>query len=334
MKAVVLDKYDKNGRELILKDIPVPEITADEVLVKIVTAGVNPLDNMIIKGEVKLIVPYKCPLIMGNEFCGIIEKLGRNVTGFDVGDRVYACMPLDKIGAFAEYTAVDYRAIARVPDYLSDEEAAAVPLTALTALQAYELMGLKKGDTLFISGGTGSVGAMAIPIAKSLGATIYTNGSGDSEERVRSLGADHFINYKKEDYAEILSDVDCVLDTLGERELAKELTILKQCGSIVSLRAMPNGEFAKRSDMCAVKQFVFKMAGSKFDKMAAAKGQKYYFIFVHEDGEGLQNVSKIFTEKQINASVDGVFSLDDVNKALQKVASGGSKGKTVIRISN
>ena len=333
MKAAILNGYNKNGCEIEVRDIPVPEISPDEVLVKIRTAGVNPLDNMIIKGEVKLIVPYKFPLVMGNEFCGIIEKTGANVNGFEVGDRVYARMPLAKIGAFAEYTAIDYRAIAKVPEYLSDEEAAAVPLTALTALQSYELMGLKQGDKLFISGGTGSVGAMAIPIAKSLGATVYTNGSADNEKRVLSLGVDRFIDYKKEDYADILSDVDCVLDTLGERELAKELTVLKQGGSIVSLRAMPNGEFAKRSDMCAVKQFVFKMAGSKFDKMAAEKGQTYYFIFVHEDGEGLRKVSEIFTEKQIHASVDGVFSLYDVNKALQKVAAGGSKGKTVIHIS-
>ena len=173
---------------------------------------------------------------------------------------------------------------------------------------------------------------MAIPIAKSLGAIVYTNGSADNEERVLSLGADRFIDYKKEDYADILSDVDCVLDTLGKRELAKELSVLKKGGSIVSLRAMPNGEFAKRSEMCAVKQFVFKMAGSKFDKMAAKRGQTYYFIFVHEDGEGLRKVSEMFIKKQIHASVDGVFTLDDVNKALQKVASGGSKGKTIIQL--
>ena len=159
MKAAILDQYDKNGRALAVRDIPIPEISADEVLVRVRTAGVNPLDNMIVRGEVKLIVPYKFPLVMGNELCGIIEKLGSNVTGFAVGDRVYARMPLDKIGAFAEYTAIDHRVIAKVPDHLSDEEAAAVPLTALTALQAYELMGLKQGDTLFISGGTGSVGA-------------------------------------------------------------------------------------------------------------------------------------------------------------------------------
>lgn len=168
MKAAILDKYDKKGRDIQIKDIPIPEISNEDVLVKVHTAGVNPLDNMIIMGEVKLIVPYKLPLVMGNEFCGIIEKLGDGVKGFKQGDRVYGRMPLSKIGAFAEYIAVDFRTISLVPDYLSDEEAAAVPLTALTALQSYELMGLAKGSTLFISGGTGSVGAMAIPIAKSI----------------------------------------------------------------------------------------------------------------------------------------------------------------------
>ena len=119
-----------------------------------------------------------------------------------------------KIGAFAEYTAIDSSAIAKVPEYLSDEEAACVPLTALTALQAFDLMHAKAGESVFISGGTGSLGAMAIPVAKSLGLKVITNGNGASEERVRKLGADEFIDYKKADYADVVSDVDYVLDTL------------------------------------------------------------------------------------------------------------------------
>ena len=102
MKAAILNKYDKNGVDVEIKDIPVPEIGNDDVLVKIVYAGVNPLDNMIIRGEVKLITPYKLPLVMGNEFSGIVEEVGINVSDFKKGDRVYARMPLDKIGAFAE----------------------------------------------------------------------------------------------------------------------------------------------------------------------------------------------------------------------------------------
>lgn len=332
MKAAILEKYASDGRELVIKDVPVPEVGDNEVLVNIKAAGVNPLDNMIVRGEVKLIVPYKFPLIMGNEFAGVVEKTGSKVAGFKKGDRVYARMPLDKIGAFAEYASVRADALAKIPDYLSFEEAASVPLTALTAWQAYELMNVQKGGKLFISGGTGSVGAMAIPIAKSLGLTVITNGSGDNEERVRSLGADQFIDYCKENYADIISGVDYVLDTLGDKELENEFKILKDGGSLASLRGLPNGEFAKRMRMPLYKRAAFMIAGKKYDKLAAKRGQRYHFIFVHEDGEGLKKISEIFNDKKVQTSVDEIFSLDDINKAMKKVASGRSKGKTIIKI--
>jgi NADPH:quinone reductase-like Zn-dependent oxidoreductase len=333
MKAAIVNGYDKNGRDLVLEDIPIPEVGDQEALIRILTAGVNPLDNMIIRGEVKMIVPYKLPLVMGNEFVGVIEKVGAGVGKYSVGDRVYGRMPLGKIGAFAEFAAVHQDAIAKVPEYLSDEEAACVPLTALTALQALELVQPKAGETIFISGGTGSLGAMAIPVAKSHGLTVVTNGSAENRERVLALGADRFFDYKTEDYAEGLSDVDYVLDTLGDRELPKEFGVLKSGGRLVSLRGMPNGEFAARTGMPAFKRVLLKLAGLKYDRMAAKKNQKYHFIFVHEDGAGLERISEIFAERRIEASVDEVFSLDDVNKALNKVAGGRSKGKTVIKIS-
>ena len=333
MKAAVLTGYDKNGRMLEIRDVPVPEMKDNDVLVKIHTAGVNPLDNMIIRGEVKMIVPYSFPLVMGNEFVGMVEKVGRNVKKFQPGDRVYGRMELKRIGAFAEYAAIDQGAITRVPEYLSDEEAASVPLTALTAMQALALMKPKKGETLFISGGTGSLGAMAIPVAKSYGLTVITNGNGASEERVRRLGADRFIDYKKEDYAKALSNVDYVLDTLGDRELEREFSILKDGGSLVSLRGMPNGEFAARTGMSMIKRLLLKVAGRKYDQMAAKRDQKYYFVFVHEDGAALERISEIFGQNHLEASVDSVFALDDVNEALKKVASGGSKGKTILKVS-
>lgn len=333
MKAAILNAYDKNGCDLEVKDIPIPEINSQEILVKIHTAGVNPLDNMIIRGEVKMIVPYKLPLVMGNEFVGVVEKAGAGVSRFAAGDRVYGRMPLSRIGAFAEYVAIDQWAVARVPECLSDEEAACVPLTALTALQALELMNPKSGETIFISGGTGSLGAMAIPVAKSHGLTVITNGSAANKDRVCALGADRFIDYKTEDYAEVLSDVDYVLDTLGDRELPREFGILRNGGKLVSLRGMPNGEFAIRTGMPALKRVILTFAGCKYDQMAARKNQKYYFVFVHEDGAGLERISEIFAERHIEASVDEVFALDDVNKALKKVAGGKSKGKTVITIS-
>ena len=177
MKAAKVKKYDKNNIKLMIADVERPPIGRKDVLVKVRAAGINPLDNMISRREVKMIVPYKLPLTAGNEFVGIVEELGEEVSGFDVGDRVFARLPLARIGAFAEYLAVDEGAIAKVPDYLTDIEAVAVPLTALTIMQALELMNAEAGKTIFISGGTGSVGAMAIPIASAKGLTVITNGS-------------------------------------------------------------------------------------------------------------------------------------------------------------
>ena len=329
MKAAILNK--KNS-PLEIKEIPIPEINDDEVLVKIMYSGVNSLDNMIVREEVKLITPYKYPLVMGNEFSGVIKKVGSNVSGFCEGDRVYARMPLDKIGTFAEYVAINNDAISKIPDYLSFEEAACVPLTALTAVQSFELMNVKAGEKIFISGGTGSLGAMAIPIAKSMGLYVITSGSERNRQRVIDLGVSEFIDYKTQDYSEILSDVDYVLDTLGESELEKEFKILKPGGSLVSLRGLPNQEFAKRMGLSAVKKLLFKFAGLKFDKLAAKKNQKYYFLFVESNGKQLERISEIFEEKNIKPSVDTVFELSDINKALDKVDKGGSKGKTLIKI--
>lgn len=332
MKAAILEKYDKNGRDLVVRDVPMPAVGPNDVLVRVRAAGVNPLDNMIVRGEVRLIVGYKTPLVMGNELVGTVEETGASVTGFAKGDRVFCRMPLDRIGAFAEYAAIDAGALAKVPDYLSDEEAACVPLTSLTAQQAYGLMNVKTGDSLFISGGTGSVGAMAIPVAKSLGLSVATSGNAASRERVEALGVDTFIDYRTQKIGDVLHDVDHVLDTLGDKALPEEFQILKTGGNLVSLKAVPNGAFARRMGLSPIKRLMFSLVGHKYDAMAAKKDQTYDFIFVHSDGAGLAKIADVFAERQVRPSVDGVFSLDDVNAAMAKVAAGGSKGKTVLRM--
>ena len=288
MKAAILNKYNKNWSDLEIMDVSIPEVGNDDVLVKIIYAGVNPLDNMIIREEVKLITPYKLPLVMGNEFSGVVEEVGSNVSNFKKGDRVYARMPLDKIGAFAEYVSINNNALAHIPDYLDFDKAACVPLTALTAIQSFE--------------------------------------------RVIALGVDTFFDYKTQDYSEILSDIDFVMDTLGEKELEKEFKILKTGGSLVSLKGLPNKEFAERMGFSFVKKTLFGFAGKKFDKLAAKKNQKYYFLFVESNGNQLEKVSEIFEQNKVEVSIDGVYELNDINEALKKVDSGGSKGKTLIKI--
>lgn len=263
MKVAQHTKYNKNNIELTLTVADKPQITAGQVLVKVTAAGVNPLDNMISRGEVKMITPYKLPQTAGNELVGNIVEVGDNVDGFAIGERVFGRLPLDNIGAFAEYVAVDANALAKVPAYLSDVEAAAIPLTALTIMQSLDLMEAESGKTIFISGGTGGVGGMAIPIAKAKGLTVITNGSGENAQRVLALGADRFIDYQKEDYTKTISEVDYVLDTLGGVETEKQMSIMKKGGHLVSLRAMPNGAFAKRMNLPKWKQILFGLVGKK-----------------------------------------------------------------------
>lgn len=332
MKAAVLPRYDKQGCALDIREVPTPQPAWGQVLVRVSAAGVNPLDNMIVRGEVKLVVPYKMPLVMGNEFVGVVEKAAPGAVRFSVGDRVFARMPLDSIGAFAEYVAIDEAACAPVPAYLSDEEAACVPLTALTAQQAYNLMDVQAGSTLFISGATGSLGAMAIPLAKPRGLKVAVSGSASNEERVRALGADAFVDYRTQRIEDVLSNVDYVLDSLGDAALPEEFAILKEGGKLVSLRGLPNGAFARRADMPWYKRVLFGLAGWKYDRMAARKHQTYDFLFVHADGKGLEGAASVLAAREVRPSVDGVFELAQVNEALAKVAHGGSHGKTVLRI--
>ena len=332
MKAALVRAYDKHNIKVDLTDVPDPTAKPGEVLIAVRTAGVNPLDNMISRGEVKMITPYALPLIAGNEVVGEIAALGEGVTGFSVGQRVFARLPLDQIGAFAEYVAVDAQALALVPDYLSDEEAAGVPLTALTAMQALDLLAPQPGERIFISGGSGGFGAMAIPLAKARGLYVITTGNAESEGRIRGLGADEYIDFRSQNYLELVHDVDYVIDTLGGDALKEQFRILKSGGSLVSLRGMPNKAFAQSMGLPLWKQWLFGLAGRSLDSLAKRNNQTYHFIFVQANGQQLAEIAQLFEAQQLRPSIDTVYAFDQLNVALEKVASGKSVGKTVVRI--
>ena len=333
MKVVQIDNYSKTIDSVKIREINIPEIKPDEVLVRVKSVGINPVDNMITRGDVKLITPYSFPLTIGNELAGVIEKTGEKVTEFKEGDRVFSRLPTNKIGAFAEYVAINKKDLAKIPEYLSFNEAAAIPLTALTAYQALDILQVKSGETLFISGGSGGFGAMAVPLAKTRGIKVITNGSLENKERVLALGAELFLDYKTEDYAQLLHDVDGVIDTIGGKETEKQFSILKQGGKLVSLKGMPNGRFAKKMGLPLWKQWIFGFAGRSFDNMAKKRNQEYHFIFVQSSGEQLSEIAKVLEENQIRPSIDSIYSFEDIAKALVKVDKGSSRGKTIVEIS-
>mgnify|MGYP001482883305 CR=1 FL=1 len=332
MKAAQISGYSKEIK-LKINDIPMPEVRDYDVLVKVKAAGVNPLDMLILRGSVKLIVDYQFPLTMGNELSGVVEAVGKRATKFKVGDSVYTRLPEQRIGAFAEYAAVHEDAVAKMSSSLDYVEAAAVPLTALTAYQVLkEKFHAQPGEKIFISGGTGGLGAMAVPMAKHFGLYVITNGGESGRKRMLNLGADEFLNYKEEDYSKNLSNIDYVLDTLGTKEIEKELGILKPHGKLVSLAGMPNYRFASERHFPLWKKLMFGMAGSSLDRIAHKQNKEYYFLFMRADGKQLGEITKFVESNNIKPSIDSTFAFKDINAALTKVDTGHSKGKVIITL--
>jgi NADPH:quinone reductase-like Zn-dependent oxidoreductase len=330
MRAAQMHKYSKKI-QLELNEAEIPVINSDEVLISVKAAGVNPLDILIINGSVRMISDYEFPLTLGNELTGVIEAVGKEVVNFRVGDHVYTRLPINQIGAFAEYAAVKEEAVALMPENLSFTEAAAVPLTALTAYQAlHDILHAQPNKKLFIPGGTGGFGAMAIPIAKSMGLYVITSGSERGRSRTLAIGADQFINYKEENYADVLSDIDYVIDTLGTKEIKAELSILKAQGKLVSLNAAPNYRFAVEQNFPLWKRLLFGLVGSRIDYLARKHQIEYRFIFVQANGSQLQEVTNLVEQENIKPSIDSVYHFNDINKALVKVSTGHSQGKVIV----
>ena len=333
MKAVQITSYTKNINT-ILSDIPVPQISDSEVLIQVKAAAVNPVELLILTGSVKLIQDYPMPLTLGNECSGIVEQVGSKVKGFQKGDRVYTRLPIGKIGAFAEYVAAEQDAVAKMPEGYDFNIAAAIPLTGLTAYQAIaEELEAKPGQTILIPGGSGSFGQMAVPIAKALGLRVIVTGNARTKEQFLTMGVDRYLDYKTENYWEVLSDIDHVIDTLGPDEFEHELAVLKKGGGLVSLRTGPNKVFAEHNGFTGLKKQMFSLAGSKFDKAAQKQGKEYRFVFVRSDGAQLQKITEIVEKQQVKPAVDPhVFSLAQVNEALQLVAKGQLNGKVMIQM--
>ena len=332
MKAIQIFKYNKQDISATLVEIAKPEIQTDEVLVRIKAAGVNPLDNKITRGGVKMLVPHQLPLTMGHEFAGIVEEVGSKVQGLSVGDKVYGLMPTIKAGAFAEWAAVPASILAPMPEGLSYTEATSIPLTALTAYQALDMMQVQAGKTIFISGGSGGFGAMAIPLAKARGLIVYTSGNAASRERVLALGADRYFDYRTEDYLQELKQVDYVIDSVGGAELSKQIKLLSSGGHIVSLNGMPNGRFARSFGLPKWKQWLLSLVGLSLDRQAKRVGATYDFLFVQANGSQLKRITELIEKLGIRPTISKVFTLEEANDALQSIDKSSSLGKTVLTL--
>lgn len=332
MKAFTIDKYDKKG-VLKLSDIPVPIIKEDEVLVEIHAAGLNLLDAKIKSGEFKLILPYQLPLILGHDVAGVITQVGTKVIQFKVGDEIYSRVADFNIGTFAEYIAINEDDVSLKPNNITMEEAASIPLVALTAWQSLvERANLKKDQKVFIQAGSGGVGTVAIQLAKHLGARVATTASEKSFAMLKELGADVLIDYKKEDFEAILKDYDVVLNSQDTRTLEKSLRILRPGGKAISISGPPTPDFAKAIGAPWFVKIILSLISYGIRKKAKKINVDYSFLFMRADGKQLREISNLIKQNIIRPVVDKVFSFDQINEALEYVERGRAKGKVVVKI--
>lgn len=332
MKAFVVDKYQKKGA-LRLAEMPEPALRGNDVLVEIHAAGINLLDSKLRDGEFKLILPYRPPFILGHDVAGIVVRVGSKVRKFKPGDEIYARPRDGRIGAFAEFIAMDEADVALKPKNLSMEEAASIPLVGLTAWQVLvETAGLKKGQKVFIQAGSGGVGTFAIQLAKHLGAIVATTASAASTDLVKGLGADIVIDYKKDDFENVLQGYDVVLNSQDAKTLEKSLHVLKPGGKLISISGPPDPGFASKQGLNMVLKLVLRLLSRGIRSKARRAGVGYSFLFMWAQGDQLGKITSLIESGIIRPVMDRTFPFENTNEALAYVETGRAKGKVVVKI--
>jgi len=332
MKAFLVDRYGKKetGR---IGDAPQPPLRDDDVLIRVHAASVNALDTKIRTGEFKLILPYRLPLMLGNDMAGTVLSGGAGVHHFNPGDEVYARPDDDRIGTCAEFIAVNAASVALKPGNLTMVEAASLPLVALTAWQALvETAQLKAGQKVFIQAGSGGVGTVAIQLAKHLGAFVATTTSTANVAWVKDLGADVVIDYKQQDFATELRDYDVVLNSLGKDELTRSLQILRPGGHLISISGPPTPAFASARALAWPLKQVMRLLSHGIRSKAKQKGVTYTFVFMRASGQQLSEITSLVEAGAIHPVIDRVFPFQQTQGALAHVESGRAKGKVVVEM--
>ncbi|HHY6931023.1 TPA: NADP-dependent oxidoreductase [Burkholderia ambifaria] len=304
MKAVHVSAYGSpDGMTLVEADDPVPG--DNEVLIDVAAASVNPIDWKIVSGAMQAFIPLPLPFTPGVDAAGTVIAVGRNVTTLKPGDDVMGFIGI--VGAFATRAVVEATRLARKPASLAFTDAAAIPAATLTAWQALHEHGvLQPGQSVLIHGAAGGVGSAAVQLARLAGARVIGTGSGPSRQYVESLGADAFVDYRTEDFAERVSMVDLVLDLIGGKTQEKSWSVLKPGGTLVSTVARPDAARAK-----------------------AAQATGRHFA-TRSDATQLGHLATLHASGDLRAHIDSVFGLSHVGQALHHSKGGHVRGKIVV----
>jgi NADPH:quinone reductase-like Zn-dependent oxidoreductase len=332
MKAFVVARYGKDGVRA--AEVHEPKVGNSDVLVRVSAVSINPLDKMVRNGEFKQLLKHKTPFVLGHDVAGVVTQVGAGVRDFRLGDEVYA-RPRDlRVGTFAEFIAIDQNDVAPKPASLTLHEAAAVPLVALAAWQILvEKARVKPGQKVLVHAGAGGLGSTVIQLAKHLGAHVATTARGASEDLVRELGADVVVDYTKQDFAQILSGYDLVLDSLGGENLMKSLTVLKPGGLAIGVAGPPDAGFAKQLGAPKPFEFVMSFLSRKVRRAAKKLGVRYSFFFMRASGAQLRELAALYDAGHLRPVIDSTFAFDRTLEALTYVESGKVKaGKVVVTL--
>jgi NADPH:quinone reductase-like Zn-dependent oxidoreductase len=332
MKALTFQRYGKSP-EIGLTDAPRPTPKANELLVQVHAAGLNPIENMIPTGMFKPVLHFQLPATLGSDLAGVVTEVGRNVTRFKPGDAIFASIFDLGTGSLAEFAVVPETAAALKPANLDFVQAASIPMVGLTSWQALkERAKLQAGQKVFIPAGSGGIGTFAIQLAKHLGAKVGTTTSTANVELVRNLGADEVVDYKKQAFDEVLHDYDAVLGTLRGDMIEKSITILRPGGKIVSLIGPLDAAFARAKQLNILLTMVFGLMSRKIRRLARKRDVAYSFLFVHPDGAQLTEIGKLLEAERIKPVIDRVFPFTQAKEALAYLAQGRSRGKVVVKM--
>jgi NADPH:quinone reductase-like Zn-dependent oxidoreductase len=312
MKSAQIKKYGTSEVIEINQSTSEPTVSSGKALVIIKAAGVNPVDWKIREGYMKQMIPLQFPSTLGMDFSGVIKEVGEGVSASDLkqGDELYgqAGVTNGGSGAFAELALANENSIAHKPSHLSHAEAAALPLVGVSAWQALvENIGLSKDQKILIHGGSGGIGSIAIQLAKYLGAYVATTVSANDKQFVQELGADVVIDYKSQNFEDLLHDYDAVFDTVAGETYRRSFKVLKKgSGIIVSMLEQPNSELMHQY------------------------GIKAIFQFTQVNRERLTKLAQWVDQNNIRVNVEKTFSLDEAGKALDYQKDVHPRGKVVI----
>jgi NADPH:quinone reductase-like Zn-dependent oxidoreductase len=333
MQALTFKRYGKSP-DVGFSAVPRPAaLKANEILVQVHAAALNPIDNMILTGMFKPVLHFQLPAAIGSDLAGVVTEVGSQVTRFKVGDAVFASIFDTGTGAVAEFAVVAESAAALKPANLDFVQAASIPMVGLTSWQALkERAGIQPGQKVFIPAGSGGIGTFAIQLAKYFGAKVATTTSSKNIALVKSLGADQVIDYTTQEFDKVLLGYDMVLGTIKGDAIEKSIGILKSGSKIVSLVGPLDKAFAQSKQLNFVLKFVFGLMSRKIIAQAKKRQVSYSFLFVRPDGTQLSNISTLLEAEKIRPVIDKVFSFEQAKDALDYLAQGRAKGKVVIKI--